>query len=86
MYRSRQAYKIDSYHDVPANPDTLYKYLEQNQEVAAVKIDIYDRMRVNFTENEKKITAKASWIQRALWLLQLEGISLVLLLLYRSLC
>lgn len=86
MYLSRQAYKIDSYHEVPANPDALYTYLEQNQDVAAIKMDIYNRMRVNFTKNEAKITAKARWIERALWMLGLEGISLVLLLLYRSLC
>ncbi len=86
MYLSQRAYKIDSYHDVPANPDGLYKYLEQNQDVATIKIDIYNRMRTNFTENEDKINAKARWIQYALWSLELEGISLVLLLLYRSLC
>lgn len=86
MYLSQKAYKIDSYHDVPANPNALYKYLEQNQDVATIKVDIYDRMRVNFTRNEEKINAKAHWTQFALWFLELEGISLVLLLLYRSLC
>jgi hypothetical protein len=86
IYLSQKAYKIDSYHDIPANPDALYTYLEQNQDVATIKVDIYDRMRVNFTKNEEKINAKARWIQYALWLLELEGISLVLLLLYRSLC
>src|SRR6266849_2926128 len=80
IYLSQKAYKIDSYHDIPANPDALYKYLEQNQDVATIKIDIYGRMRVNFTKNEEKINAKARWIQYALWLLELEGISLLLLL------
>jgi hypothetical protein len=84
MYLSHLAYKIDNYHEVPTNPEALYDYLAED--VAITKIDIYNRMRVHFQQNELKIRSKARWATYAFRFLEVEGLSLVLLLLYRSIC
>ncbi len=84
MCLSHLAYKIDNYNEVPTNPEALYEYLQK--EVAITKIDIYNRMKVNFKQNEEKINSKACWTKYAFQILELEGIMLVLFLLYRSVC
>ena len=84
MYLSHLAYKIDNYYEVPTDPEALYDYLVED--VAITKIDIYHMMKDNFKENEKKIRSKARRTTYALRVLELEGLSLVLLLLYRSIC
>ena len=84
MCLSHLAYKIDNYYEVPTDPEGLYDYLAED--VAVTKIDIYHMMKDNFKENEKKIRSKARWATYAFRFLELEGITLVLFLLYRSVC
>ena len=84
MYLSHLAYKIDNYYEVPTDPEGLYDYL--TEDVAVTKIDIYRVMKVNFQQNEEKIRSKAQWATYAFRFLELEGITLVLFLLYRSVC
>ncbi len=79
------AYKIVIYHEVPDQPGVdLYDYLAED--VAITKIDIYHRMKANFQQNEEKINSKVCWIKHAFRVLELEGVALVLFLLYRSVC
>lgn len=84
MYLSHKAYKIDHYYEVPSDPEGLYDYL--TKDVAITKIDIFRMMKVNFRQNEEKIRSKAQKASQALRFLELEGITLVLFLLYRSVC
>lgn len=84
MYLSHLAYKIGEYHEVPTNPEALYDYL--TEDAATTKIDIYNRMKVNFKQNEGKIACKAQWVTHAFRVLELEGVALILFLLYRSVC
>jgi hypothetical protein len=84
MYLSHRAYKIDHYYEVPSDPEGLYDYL--TEDVAITKIDIYRMIKVNFQQNEEKIRSKARKANYALQCLELEGIVLVVFLLYRSVC
>lgn len=85
IYTSHKSYKIDNYHEVPANPRVLFNsYLEE--ELAATKIDILDRMVINYEKNKEKIDCKARWVNHALFWLEIEAVALVALLLYQSVC
>ena len=59
-------------------------YLEQD--VVITKIDIYERMRIQFKENARKLDEKARCLQLALLWLGLESFFFIVLLLYQSIC
>ncbi len=79
-----RAYKIATYASIPAHPDALYDYIEQD--VMITKIDIFQQMRVRFNENERTIGAKVRWFQMALNWLMIESLFFILFLLYQSIC
>ena len=81
---SYRAYKIRNYYSIPVNPEALYMYLEQD--VVITKIDIYERMRIQFKENARKLDEKARCLQLALLWLGLESFFFIVLLLYQSIC
>ena len=83
-FLSYRAYKIRNYYSIPVNPEALYSYLEQD--VVITKIDIYERMRIQFQANAKKLDDKAKCIQCALFWLGLESFFFIALLLYQSIC
>lgn len=56
-----RAYRIGEYASIPAHPDALYSYLEQD--VIIAKIDIFERMRIRYKDNERKIDRKVRWLQ-----------------------
>jgi len=67
MLLSHSAYKLGEYKEVPANPEELYNYLEQD--IVITKIDVFNRMKENFKTNENKIEEKATRVDHAfIWL------------------
>lgn len=79
-----RAYKIGEYASIPAHPAALYSYLEQ--EAIITKIDIFERMRVRFKDNEYKIDQKARRLQIAMYWFMTESFFFILFLLYQSIC
>jgi hypothetical protein len=84
MVYGYKAYKIGTYASIPAHPDALYLYLEKD--VVITKIDIFERMRIRFKENERTMEYKVRWLQTALGWLMAESVCFIVFLLYQSLC
>lgn len=80
---THQAYKIRDYELVP-EPRELLNYLEEP--VIITKIDVFKEMVDDYEQNEKKINRKAHYVSYALLALNIEGLTLVMLLLYQAIC
>jgi hypothetical protein len=66
--------------------DIGYSDRHLEQDVVITKIDIFERMRVRFKENERTMEYKVGWLQTALGWLMGESVCFILFLLYLSLC